>query len=687
MKVTYNWLKDFVDIKIPARALADKLTMAGLEVTSLEERDGDFVFEIEITSNRPDWLSVIGVAREVAAVTNSKLKLLSAKCYPCLAGRQALNAKNLQLKAYDLKLQIENKKDCPLYAAKIIRGVKVGPSPDWIKKRLELVGCRSVNNVVDITNYILFEYGEPLHAFDLDKLSGSTIIVRRARDNEKMLTIDGIQRQLWKDILVIADSDSPIAVAGVMGGVSTEVTEATKNILLEAAVFNPMLVRRGRQKLGLQSESSYRFERGVDLDTARSASWQAEKLIREICGGGLTLAKESGSAKINKKVLTLNIAGAAKVLGISIPAAKIKNILTKLGFQVKPAGKNILAVSLPARRQDVSQEIDLIEEIARIYGYEKIPVTLPKVSPYLVPCSRKDLVSSIKNVLLGQGLNEVITYSLIDIGLAKEWAPDNQPIVIINPLSSEQGALSPAVIPGLLKTVSSNLNQKQDYIAIFEMANIFYGSIEQPQEELVLGIALCGIKSNFAAEQGLIKQETGLLHLKGILEVLFTRLGIAGYSFESASHPSEFRVYIGKNPVGAIAGIQRTVLEEFGIKNKEVVVLEASLKKILSYAKPERKFIPLPVYPEIARDISFILKDNIRVDDVLKAVKERGGSLLGDARISDYYKGRQIPQGFRGLTLSCAYRSGQRTLTEAEVNPVHALVCAVLKDRFNAQLR
>lgn len=683
MKITYNWLKDFVDIKIPPQALADKLTMAGLEVTSLEERDGDFVFEIEITSNRPDWLSVIGVAREVAAITNQKMKLDTRR--RMLDAREDWHPAS-RIKHPGLNIVIQDRRDCPLYTAKVIRGVRIGPSPDWIKKRLDLLGCRSVNNIVDITNYILFEWGEPLHAFDLGKLSGNTIIVRRGNPTEKIITIDALERKLDADILVIADKDKPVAVAGVMGGQDTEVTEGTKDILLEAAVFNPVLVRRGRQKLGLQSESSYRFERGIDSDTAKTASWQAVKLISQHCGGEAVLAKESGALNPGKKILVLNVLDVAKILGVNIPAAKIKNILTKLGFEVKQRGKNILKVLAAPRRQDVTQEIDLIEEIARIYGYEKIPTTLPKISPHVTDYGIRGLVSLIKNILAGLGLNEVITYSLIDRGLAKKWAADNQPIRIMNPLSNEQGVLRPAIIPGLLKSISVNLNQKQPYIAVFEIANIFHGPLDKPQEELVLGVALCGIKSNFVAEQGLIRQKAGLLHLKGVSEVLFARLGIINYSFASSSS-SEFNIYIGKEQVGKITNVARLALDEFDIKNKEVATLEVSLGKAISYAKAEKRFVPLPIYPEVARDISFILKDDIKVDEVLKAVKERGGTLLEDARITDYYQGKQIPEGFRGLTVSCVYRSSQRTLTEAEVSPVHLLVCAVLKDRFGAQLR
>ncbi|MDP2941482.1 MAG: phenylalanine--tRNA ligase subunit beta, partial [Candidatus Omnitrophota bacterium] len=357
MKVTYNWLKEFVDIRIAAGALAEKLTMAGLEVVSLEERAGDFIFEIEITSNRPDWLSVIGVAREVAAITGRKLKLPSGT-----KGRKRGEGRGTK-DAAEWKIRIEDRKDCPLYTAKIIRGVKVGPSPQWLKARLESVGCRSVNNIVDITNYVLFEQGEPLHAFDLDRLSGNTIIVRRALDNEKLVTIDGIQRVFSPGILLIADAQKPVAIAGVMGSQNSEVVQRTRNILLEAAVFNPVTVRSGRQRLGLQSESSYRFERGVDFQTACNASQRAAGLICELCGGEFIAAKSSGSDKVKLRRLTFDLSASNRLLGIKLPAAKAKKILSTLGFKLTSAGKDKLTVSIPAFRQDVSLPVDLAEEL------------------------------------------------------------------------------------------------------------------------------------------------------------------------------------------------------------------------------------------------------------------------------------------------------------------------------------
>jgi len=681
MKVTYNWLKEFVDIKLPVKALADKLTMAGLEVTSQEERDGDFVFEIEVTSNRPDCLSVIGIAREVAAILGHRLKVIGDRP----------NKKYLQPTTYNLQpfsIEIENKKDCPLYTAKIIRDVKVGPSPVWLAKRLELVGCRSVNNIVDITNYTLFELGEPLHAFDLDKLSQNAILVRRAKTNEKITTINGEQKILNPDILVIADGTRPIAIAGIIGGKDTEVTEGTKKILLEAAIFNPIIVRRARQALGIQSESAYRFERGVDLEIVENASLRAAELIEELAYGKCVLAKSSGLPKIKKKTINLEALTVNKILGINIAPIKIKKILNSLGFHIKMRAKNIFLVSIPSHRSDVNLAIDLIEEIARIYGYENIPKSLPAVKPQVTKDETRDLVSQIKNILLGLSFNEVITYSLIDKDLLQGFEDEQGvgAIEILNPLSKEQEILRSTLIPSLCACIAYNLNQKQEYINIFEVAKVFLESKLAPKEELVLGIALSGAKS-LLLEQGLIKDEASPLHLKGVLEALFERLGIKDYSFNNQEAIFTTSIYVCKEKIGLMMMLPKDILGKFNIKNKDVFVLELSLDKVFSYAKPKKEFIPLPKYPGIARDISFILKDDISIKEVLDALKEKGKPQLEDIKIVDYYKGKQIPPGYRGLTISCLYRSKERTLTEAEINPLHTLVCGILTERFGATIR
>lgn len=673
MKVTYNWLKDFVEIKIPARELAGKLTMAGLEVVSLEEKAGDFIFEIEITSNRPDWLSILGVAREVAALTKSKVKSQNPK----------VEAKT---KKGDFNIEIENTKDCPLYTARILRNLKVGPSPEWIKKRLELIGCRSINNVVDITNYVLFELGEPLHAFDLDKLNSEEITVRRAKPGEKMLTIDGIESSLLAEVLVIADKDKPVAVAGVMGGKETEVGWGTKNILLEAAIFNPVIIRRSRQALGKVSESSYRFERGIDFDMAAKASSRAAQLMQEYCGAediGFTL---KGLSRPKETRVDLDIAYASRTLGINLTVAQVKPILSRLGFKIRPKSKNMLSVETPLFRQDVKQQVDLIEEVARIFGFERIPSSLPSVRPDVTPEDRRGLVLAIKNMLIGLGVNEAITYSLIDRpGLKKAGLEFGlTPVGIMNPLSQEQEILRPTLMLGLGRAISSNLNQKQEYVSLFEIANIFKAGVT-PKEELALGIGLSGVKSFFTST-GLVKDGAGLLNLKGILETVFRRLGITGYEFIIQAGNSA-DICVRGEKIGSMLRLDHQALDSLEIKDKDVFLCEVSLERLFSFAHPDKKFVPLPRYPGITRDISFILREGLSVKDILALLEEKGKPLLSQVMVTDYYKGKQIPSGYRGLTLSLLYASGERTLTEKEIQPTHDLLCESLTRQFEAKLR
>ncbi len=676
MRFSYNWLREFVNLKISARELADKLTMAGLEVGSVKPEGNDYVFEAEITPNRPDCLSVIGIAQEVAAITGQKIKLKT---------KHQIKSQGEPLR---FAIEIENKKDCPLYTAKIIRKVKVGPSPAWLKARLELIGCRSVNNIVDITNYIMFTWGEPLHAFDLDKLNSDRIIVRRARAAEKLITIDGQQKTLDADILVIANRDNPVAIAGVMGGKDTEVTEDSQSVLLEAAIFSPALVRRGRRKLGLESESSYRFERGVDLEKAELASSECARLIQEFAQGRCVFSKSSARFKVKAKKIILDIMRVQKTLGIdNINQAKIKKILDNLGFKTKRRGKNNLSVEIPSWRQDVALEADLIEEITRILGYEKIPTTLPAIIPPGSLSRRRELVLKTKTILAGLGLDEVITYSLISQELLKsQMGQQAEPIEIANPLSKEQEILRPSLIPSLLKCVSYNLNQKENYVNIFEIASGFLKSDDSRLgEELLLGIALCGSKTYFL-QPGLVKDEVGFLNLKGVLETLFECLGIKDYNFK-VQNSDRISVYIRQEKIGTMLSPQTSVLDSLDIKNKKAVLLELSLDKVFAYANLARKFTPLPIYPAISRDVSFILKDELPVEEVIKNIKEKGEPLLRQVKIVDYYKGKQIASGSKGLTVSCIYRSDQRTLTEAEINPIHAGIVEMLKDKFRAQIR
>ncbi|MFA6217494.1 MAG: phenylalanine--tRNA ligase subunit beta [Candidatus Omnitrophota bacterium] len=682
MKLTYNWLKEFVDITISPQALADKLTMAGLEVTSLEARDGDTVIEIEITSNRPDWLSVVGIAREVAAITGKKLKLSQDTRHKTQEKKKPADS---GVNRFDIT--IEDKKDCPLYTARIISGVKVEPSPEWLRSRLELIGCRSVNNIVDITNYILFTWGEPLHAFDLDTLNRESIVVRRAKMGEKMLMINGQEKQLDPGILVIADRQKPVAAAGVMGSKETEVSEKTKNILLEAAVFDPVVVRRGRQALGLQSESAYRFERGVDRENADLSSQKAVALIGELAGGECVLAKHAGALKTPEKQVALELETLNRLLGVVIEPAKIKRILISLGFKVSAKSKGVLTAGVPSFRQDVSVDRDLVEEAARIFGYENIPTSLPAFIAQAQYTNSLDNTDFIKDCLTSLGLFEAVTYSLVDEAfLRKSGISPIEPVALQNPLSEEQGVLRTTLIPSLLRCVAGNLNQNQGLVNIFEVAHVFSREGAQVIEKPVVSFVLCGTR-NFWLAQGRVKDEMGVLHGKGIIETIFAHAGIREYGFQATEGGSTIDVVIGKEPVGKIYILRKSACEQFQIKNREVFAAELSLDKIFAAADFKKKFKPLPMYPAISRDLSFVIKADVPVAEILSAIKEKAGPFLRDASIVDCYQGKQIPAGFKGLTISCLYRWDEGTLTETQIAPLHTAASEVLRERFSAVLR
>ncbi len=670
MKVTYNWLKDFVDIRIPAQRLAKMLTMAGLEVTSLEEKDGDFVFELEITSNRPDWLSIIGIAREVAAITGKKLRFDTHRSRP---------ASSFQYPVSKFEIKLESKRDCPLYIARIIKGVKVGPSPEWLKKRLELVGLRSINNIVDITNYVLIETGQPLHTFDLDKINDGAIFVRRAKDSEKIVTIDGKQHNLNSGILVITDSQRPVAIAGIMGGLESEVGVKTKDILLEAAVFDPITTRRASRKLGLSSESSYRFERGVDCQAVALASMRAAGLILKLAGGRLILSKSTTKPKAKKTTIILKTEEVNRILGTKYVSGQIKKILISLGFSVKRQSGNF-KVETPSFRSDVNQPIDLIEEIARISGYENIPTKLPKI----IPQENRDAaliwerVRAVRDILISQGASEVITYSLINKSPAYELGfPDAQLISIANPLTSQQEILRPSLIFGLVSCIEYNLNQKQKDIRIFEISKRF----QNGQERLSLGLACSG-------------KEFNLLHIKGMLELLLKRLGIAEFKFVTGGceHPFfqkdvSLLLMLNGKICADLGMVKPEILERFDIKDL-VFAAEVDLESVFpEIEKAQKRYIPIPLFPEVTRDISAILKQEIPVGNVIDRVRTSGIPYLVELNFKEFYLGKQIPAGHKGVTLSCVYRAEDHTLTTEEAENAHRKVLDILRSEFSAQQR
>lgn len=676
MKISYNWLKDYVQIKLKPPALAEKLTMAGLEVVSWEEKMGDWIFEIEITSNRPDWLSAIGIAREVAAITGAKLKL------------PKLSSIGYRLSSIDdFEISIQDKKSCPFYSASLIKDVKVTSSPDWLKQKLEAIGLRPVNNIVDITNFCLMETGQPLHAFDSDKISANTIIVRRAKQGETIVTIDGMERKLNPGILVIADAKKPIAIAGIMGGIETEVTEKTKNILLESAYFAPTLIRRASRILGISSESSYRFERNADIENVLPSAKRAVNLIQDLAKGKLIsiCAQPQKPPKPNPRKISLCVDSVENLLGIKITPQKIKSILSSLQFKLT-AKKNSFIVRAPSFRQDIQEEADLIEEIARIFGFEKVPQTLAPVKIFSVKKDSQALLKDFsRQFFISSGFNEIISLNLISRGALLKTNLNYQNLAAIeNPLSKEQEILAPSLIPGLLNAVKNNLNHNLRDLKLFEVGKNYLAD----KEFASLAAVICGEK--YANWLRASLEKSSFFDLKGAIAAFLERMGISGFEFEiaaSAAFKNCASIKIKDEEIGILGEISDEVLLNWEIKQKGIFLSEINLEKVSQFFKLEKKFTALASFPSVKRDISLVIKDEIPSDAVFKTARQSAGDLLRDLRLVELYSGGQVPAGFKGMTISLEYQSKQRTLTDSEVNLIHDKLCMAFKEKLQAKIR
>ncbi len=688
MKFTYTWLKDYVDIKLRPQELVDKLTMAGLEIESLQTVDDDWVFSAEVTTNRPDWLSILGIAWETAAITGKKIKHAQS---PLIA--RASSANTMQAIP---QIQILDNQACPRYTARIINNVKVTPSPERLQKRLKSIGLRPVNNIVDITNFVMFETGQPLHAFDFDKLAGDKIIVRRAKDNEEIIAIDGSKIKLNTNTLVIADQIKPVAIAGIMGGRDTEVTNQTKNILLESAYFDPAIIRRTSKLFALISDSSYRFERGVNYEQIKPASDRAAGLIIESAGGSPGKFVDISKKKVIRTSVSLNPERINDLLGIKIPVKDITGILKSLGLKNTAGTKAKLTFTIPSWRRDLKKEIDLIEEIARIYGYDKIPDVQPKnidaAGRIFMP---KDLSfeTIARDSLISFGLSEVITYSLADInndGLCQKDLANSR-IHLKNSLSSEFATLRTNLISGLLLSARWNLNRNINDIKLFEIGHT-YTSLDKAsvKEENYLGVCLSG--SRLDNWQDGIKP-VDFYSLKGIIEGLFIKLGIAGYEIRPIAgscakilNAAEHAViFIDGKEVGFFGKVKKEILSEMDIE-EDCFVCQINLEDLIKNSKSDKKFLNLDKFPAVYRDISILVDQNKPSMDIIEEIKKTAGSIIKDVKLFDVYSGEKVKKGCKGLAYHLTYQSPDKTLTYSEVENVHSRIIADLQ-KLGVQIR
>lgn len=682
MRVPLEWLREYVDIEESPEELAHLLTMLGLEVEELEAGEGSAVFEIKVTANRPDCLCMVGVAREIAARTGRPLRLPDTSVRECADA--VSDAARVVVKDKDL---------CPRYAARVIRGVKIGPSPEWMARRLIAAGLRPINNVVDVTNYVLLEMGHPLHAFDLAKLEGAIVVVRRAREGECIETLDGVMRQLGPDMLVIADAKRPVAVAGVMGGSNTEVTEATVDVLLESAFFAPGSIRTTSKALGLSTEASYRFERTADIFGLVDALDRAAALTVELAGGEVLAGMLDVCGRLRKPpLIRLRPVRCNALLGIKLSPEEQAELLRRLGFEVRRTRRG-LSVAVPHHRRDVSREVDLIEEVARMFGYENIPLETPSGSGGRRP-KRYDVLDRVGEVLVGMGLVEVLTDSLLPADEAVRWAGDGtRPVRLSNPLSSERNALRPSLLPGLLGVVSRNQRAQVEDVFVYEVGNCFReaggpdGGVTRHETQM-LGVALSGERDR---GWGVPAERADFFAAKGVLEEVARELGLQGLSFEPAELPWAEKglgaaVVLAGRGVGGVGVVSGQVRERFEVEG-EVAAFEVELDPLVDAARLARRAGRAPRFPAAFRDIAVVVPLGVRYDDVERTVREAGGELLERVGLFDVYQGRQVPEGCRSLGFSLVFRSPDRTLTDEEVDAAVASVLEALSRRLGARVR
>lgn len=648
----------------------------------------DTVLDLSITPNRPDCFCVIGVAREIAALTNQRL------IYPALLltdkGDEIHQRTSVSLLDPDL---------CPRYVARMIEGVRIGPSPHWLKNRLEKVGIRSINNVVDVTNYVMMEYGQPLHAFDFDLLEEGRIVVRRARQGEEFVTLDGVKRRLDEEMLMICDGVKPVAIAGVMGGLNSEIRDHTRTVLLESAYFQPVNNRSTSRRLGFETEASFRFGRGIDYGGCLKAANRAASLIQELSGGRVVEGAIDAYPKpLQPHPIRLNVSRVNQILGTEIPAKQMRIYFENLELDVCEEDENRLIVTPPSFRGDLEREIDLVEEVARLNGYDRIPLTLPKGPPSSEEMSREFLLEQkAKDLLIRHGYHEVITYSFIapaslnSLSLTPE-DPRRRCIPILNPLTEDLSVMRTSLLPGLMETLRYNLSHKNVNIRIFELKKVFLAQEGQRLPREIKYLTGLATGSDAELHWSSKMRPIDFYDIKGCLEDLFESLQIRGVRYRRAEeipflHPGKSSsIEIGEEGLGYFGEIHPETLARYEIPSK-VYLFEIDFDRVAAHAGEERRFRFLPKFPAVFRDLSLVVEDRLEAEKVRQAIGEIEEPLIDEIVLFDLYQGAPIPKGKKSISYRIRYQASDRTLTDDEVNQIHEKIIFRLMETFKAELR
>ena len=685
MKVSTNWLRDFVTLPPPLERIAEHLTMAGLEVKKTEtisvQKEKDLIFEVEVTSNRPDWLSHVGVAREIAAVENLALKLPEID--------KGLN----RSAAPGWKIDLKENDGCPYYTGVYIEGVASATTPDFIKTRLEACGLRPVNFLVDVTNYVLFETGQPLHVFDADLLDSTELRIRRAKTGEAFTALNGREFKLEMDDLVIADTRQAVAIAGVMGGKNTEINERSRNIILESAYFNPRWVRKTARRLGLSSDSSYRFERKVDPEGVDFARERAVALIRQYGKPRFVSAvlKAGDKPPAGRDTVHLSLPEIGKKLGVQVKPHEAFSILTRLGMQVKKDSEENWKISIPSFRPDLSRPIDLIEEIARIYGYDNIPETLPaKSPPALSRNSLIELEDKSRDFFSGAGFFETVTFSLISPAHV-EPEEAARAVKVDNPRNQELTLMRPRFYPSLLSVVQKNIRQGARGAALFEIANVYHTLPDkQSGETKSVGLALFGKwkPKNWLDPE----RDAAFYDLKGTVSAFLEYSGVEDFQYGPHElgflvRPGAEKISSGKAVLGIIGELDRRILETWGIEER-VYYAELSLPPVADALKRGcRLFRDLPKYPSISRDIAIVVSAAAKAGIIQDQILKLGRGLIDRVELFDLFTGGRVPKGCKNLAFRVTYQSREKTLVAEEIQKLHVEIADSLVKQFQASFQ
>lgn len=694
MRISTNWLKEMVATDLDPRTIAERLTLAGLAVDTIEEIGGDTLFEFDITSNRPDALSHYGIAREVAALLDAPLVAPVGVVAEAEPAAETLTS-----------VVIEDPALCPRYVARVIRGVTIGPSPDWMVRRLEALGQRSINNVADVTNYVLLEQGHPLHAFDFNLLGGHRIVVRRARPGERIVTLEKLatgdefrEIELRDDMLVIADSDVPVAIAGIKGGKGTGISDTTVDVLLEAAYFQPASVRRTARALKLDTDASHRFERGADIEATVRAIDRAAALIVEVAGGTVCRgAVDCYPHPVVRTPIPLRRSRVEALVGYEIPFDRMVDALRGLGFAVEPLRdtEELLAVG-PSYRVDIAIEEDLVEEVARAVGYGLVPSTLPPwggSGDYLEGEGKR---RSVREALRGFGFSEAISLSFVDRALDDEFVcseldrASDSGVDLVNPVLDNKPRMRSSLLTGLVEAYETNAKHGTRNVRLFELGKRFLKPEDgnRPVERETLGILVAGTIDDADHRS---RREADFYDLKGAVEAVMRALRVPSFTFERASveclHRGQSARVVSD---GHVLGVCGRVSPDLATRRKfksQVFVAELALDRLLEFEPEPVTYRRLPRFPSVGRDVSIVVPKAIDFSSIVSAVRALDIPDLSDIVLYDVFTGGKIPEDHHSMTLRTTFRSDERTLTDDEVSASHARIVDELARKFGAELR